>query len=328
MERSGVHPKFELQRGKQNARRHKSNNSLCVSTRSTHTRTKRLCWNYRGPRHQHLLHSTLHSSGPKSKWIGFCVQFVFSSSRFAFNFRIHMQTMRAHSPAHMTHIARQTITTQSSIRIQYIFDSNGSAKSGRSHLKWIPNNHRHSHDSLDGKHRISLFWIWICAADCCWRQFQFRRTHDSSRHTHWLAVIFDGLWRTHTNETHEPLYFTKYVRIVSLSKCQMSATRLLPQCSTWSHLLFRLRYTAMQETNTDDEETAQHTALKKLILIYRNFHAKCTHSNDDDDDTIEISQTFRFSRCVAHIAPSCRTALAHQACIESERSRRTTTQHE
>lgn len=60
---------------------------------------------------------------------------------------------------------------------------------------------------------------------------------------------------------------------------------------------------AYTHTNTNETRIQHRMAsttgdhiLKKLILIYRNFHAKCTHSNDDDDGTIEISQTFRFSQ--------------------------------
>lgn len=52
--------------------------------------------------------------------------------------------------------------------------------------------------------------------------------------------------------------------------------------------------------------------LKKLILIYRNFHAKCTHTNDgrddDDDDTIEISHR-NFDLVYA-------TATSHMVCGE------------
>lgn len=74
-------------------------------------------------------------------------------------------------------------------------------------------------------------------------------------------------------------------------------------CSSFTDPLFTMIIvdisTATRQTDPDctSTTTGDHI-LKKLILIYRNFHAKCTHSNDDDDDKIEIAQTFRFSLCV------------------------------
>lgn len=91
------------------------------------------------------------------------------------------------------------------------------------------------------------------------------------------------------------------MRVVSPSKCQMSATRLLPQCSTWSHLCISTATRMIDLDRMTPTPTTRHHTLKKLILIYLNFHAKCTHSNDDDDDDgTQLNRRHFDLACVPH----------------------------
>lgn len=143
-------PKFWTSTSAAIVRRHKSNNSLCVLTRLTH-------------KHQAFqmeLSRTNNTQQHRSEWIGFWVVFFFSLAGSRSIFTFACRACIYHVPI-CQHIWRttQTITSQFVFNIIIVFFFSFwffhwtlNAKSQRSHLKWIPNNHRGlSHDSLDAK---------------------------------------------------------------------------------------------------------------------------------------------------------------------------------
>lgn len=264
-----------------------------------------MSWNNRGPSapSRSREHRSPIPPSHRSEWIGFCLSFfllfciVSVGSIFTFPCEPCTSFGGTYDARHkQSHLKLNA-------RIQYYFFISH-AKSWRCHLKWIPNNHRisrtiHSTANAIVISNLNLFSRLLLTLSSSSIAHPTHSRNRLMRHPHWFVP-----WNSMICKEHTRHYILRNLcASFPPSKCQMSATHSLPQCSTWSHLIFRMpprarthtRETRNQHRIAPMASTTGDHILKKLILIYRNFHAKCTHSNDDDDGTIEISQTFRFS---------------------------------